>query len=250
MLDHSLLGRGDRTVLLCHGFLGSREIWNAVIPDLEGQYKLLLPDLPGHGRSSAISNVHSMALMADKLAELMDAREIDMVDFVGHSMGGYVGLAFLEKYPERTRSLCLVNSTCKADDEERKVNRLRAIVLAKRSRDAYVRATIRGLFPNGFQNGDGPLIEEAIRIGLQTPIEGIAAALAGMRERQDRCALLSAEVPVFFVAGKSDPVLPWEQLKPIHAMLPEERQWIYQGGHMSMFEDAQGLSRNLLRFLA
>lgn len=238
------------TLLFCHGYLGHRGIWESIRPAFAQSHRLLLADLPGHGQSPVYSACHTMEFMAEKLVELMNEKQIQQLDFVGHSMGGYVGLALLDNHPERLRSLTLVNSSCKADGEERKQNRLRSIDLAKKSRASYIRATLRSLFPGGFENGHADAVEKAIEIGKNTSLEGVSAALRGMRERPDRCHLLQASVPVYFVAGKNDPVLLWEELLPIHQSLPTHRQWINEGGHMSMLEDPEGLIKALLGFLA
>lgn len=253
LLAHHFAGLQDReapTLLFCHGYLGHRGIWDEIAPAFSHSHQILLVDLPGHGQSPSFSACHTMEFMAEKLVELLDEKQIQQVHLVGHSMGGYVGLALLERYPERLLSLILVNSTCKADGEERKLNRLRSIDLASKSRESYIRATLRSLFPGGFESGHSQAVERAIEIGKNTTLEGIAAALRGMRERSERCELLNSSVPIYFVAGKNDPVLLWEELLPIHEKLPRHRQWINEGGHMSMLENAAGLIQALQGFLS
>lgn len=253
LLAHHWDGLEDHqapTLLFCHGYLGHRGIWENIAPAFARSHRILLLDLPGHGQSPCYSDCHTMEFMAQKLLELLEEKQIQQIDFVGHSMGGYVGLAFLDEYPDRLQSLTLVNSTCAADSEERKVNRLRSIDLATKSRESYIRATLRSLFPGGFENGHADAVEKAIEIGKNTSLEGVSAALRGMRERPDRCHLVQASVPVNFVAGKNDPVLLWEELLSIHQSLPAHRQWINEGGHMSMLEDPEGLIKALQGFLA
>lgn len=250
MLSHRILGKGNRVLLFCHGYLGSQLIWDEVYPEFEKDFRILLLDLPGHGESDNYDELHSMEFMAEKILEVLVELKIDKVDFIGHSMGGYVGLAFAELFPERLSSLTLVNSTGKSDNQERKRNRLRSVELANRNFETYVRATIRSLFPGGFENGQSRKIERAIHIAMKTTAEGLRAALLGMKVRADRTHLLTnSPIPIYFVGGKNDPVLLWSELETIHCALVDSHQWINDGGHMSMFENPEGLANAIKQFL-
>lgn len=248
-LSFDQLGKGDETVVLCHGFLGSRTIWQPITKSLSKQYQLIIPDLPGHGSTPAMANSHSMEFMAEKILEILKQQKITKAHFVGHSMGGYIGLAYLDLYAERCSSLTLVNSSCYADTPEKKANRLRSVDLVARNRETYIRSLIRGLFPGYYADGNAEVVETAIQIGLHTTVEGVQGALKGMMNRLDRSELFFSSQKINLVSGTEDPVFEWEVLSPLHDHLPDNQQWSYKGGHMSMMEDAQGLENALLSFL-
>jgi pimeloyl-ACP methyl ester carboxylesterase len=125
---------------------------------------------------------------------------------------------------------------------------MRSVALAERSREAYVKATIRSLFPANFGGDREGVVQRAIELGLETPLEGISGALKGMSQRPDRYSAAQSD-STYLIAGKNDPVLPWESLLPLAEMIPHERKWINDGGHMAMFEDPAGLTAKLISFL-
>jgi pimeloyl-ACP methyl ester carboxylesterase len=114
-------------MLLLHGFLESSTIWSTIVPELSKYNTLVILDLPGHGKSGCIAETHSMELMAEVVHSLLKFLKIKSVSFVGHSMGGYVALAFAEKYEHNIERLVLLNSTTNEDSTERKRNRERSL---------------------------------------------------------------------------------------------------------------------------
>lgn len=123
--------KGDKCVLLLHGYLESLYVWDDFLPLLTPKARVITVDIPGHGITDAVAEVHSMELMADVLREMLDAMGVERVTIVGHSMGGYVALAFCEKYPERLDGLVLLSSTPNADTEQKAENRRREIELVR-----------------------------------------------------------------------------------------------------------------------
>lgn len=115
-------GSGPPLVLI-HGFPFDHSIWNEVLPFLEEKYDLILPDLRGFGESTAFESQYSILDMAHDIAFLLDALGIQKTSMAGHSMGGYVALAFAKQYPERVNSLVLVASQAADDTPERKEGR-------------------------------------------------------------------------------------------------------------------------------
>ncbi|WP_371537472.1 MULTISPECIES: hypothetical protein [unclassified Flavobacterium] len=129
-------------------------------------------------------------------------------------MGGYVALAFDELYSENVRTLVLMNSTSKADSEERKHNRDRAIKAVKKDYTTFIRLSIGNLFsPDNRQR----LIDEIEKVkieALKTPLQGVVASLEGMKIRNDREVLLHlTDFLKLLVLGEKDPILPFEETK-------------------------------------
>ena len=121
--------KGDRCAVLLHGYLESMLVWDDFVPYLYKQVRVITLDLPGHGISVVKGPVHTMEYLADVVKDTLDALGIARCTLVGHSMGGYVALAFCEKYPERLDGVVLLSSTPDADTDEKKENRLREIKL-------------------------------------------------------------------------------------------------------------------------
>ena len=126
-------GKGTPVVLL-HGYLESGEIWEAFAKELSKQYRIILIDLPGHGDSGSAGEIHSMDFMADSVARVLDRLHLETCFMIGHSMGGYVALAFLETYPYKLGGLVLFHSHPLADSMETKANREREIKLVRDGR--------------------------------------------------------------------------------------------------------------------
>jgi pimeloyl-ACP methyl ester carboxylesterase len=247
-IAHHWKGNGNERLMLCHGFLGSSAVWSEVLPHLEPHFKLLLPDLPGHGATKALPGDASIDAYADCLIRLLDTEHIDRIDLLGHSMGGYIGLNLLRRFPERIGKLILLHSTCSADSPERAHNRLRAESLVRRNRELYIRAVIRGLFPSGFIEEQTVQLTRAEEIGLRVPAEAVVHALQAMRTRSSSCDLIENK-RVHLISGTSDPVLPWSELEPIHRAVGIDRQATLPCGHMGMLECPKKLSELLIGFL-
>jgi pimeloyl-ACP methyl ester carboxylesterase len=178
-----------------------------------------------------------MELMAEALYEVIKASGVKKANFIGHSMGGYVGLAFLEKHPEMVQDFMLLNSTPQSDSEEKKEIRDRSVELVKRNKRAYVTMAINNLLS---PNNTGKFSEEIDVLkerALQFPTEGITAALKGMKIRTNRNEVLkSYSGNKILVAGKEDPLVNIQELK----QLAEEAECgfiSFSGGHLSYIEN-------------
>lgn len=233
---YSVVGEGEATVLL-HGFLESSKIWDEFLPEFSRHKKIITIDLPGHGKSAVISEVHSMELMADAVHEVLKTLGVKNVNFTGHSMGGYVGLAFLEKYPGMVEEFVLLNSTPQADSVEKKENRERSAGLVEKNKPGFVRMAIKNLLSprntERFEVEINKLIDEASLF----PTAGITAALKGMKNRTDRTEVLKAfSGKKTIVAGEEDPLVKIPELKDIAARCGC-RFISLSGGHLSYIEN-------------
>jgi pimeloyl-ACP methyl ester carboxylesterase len=168
---------------------------------------------------------------------------------IGHSMGGYVALAFAELYPNVVKGIVLVNSTARADSDERKRNRDRAIVAVKQNYSAFIRMSIANLFSEENRERLADVIEEVKLEALKTPLQGIVASLEGMKIRKDREVILHfAPYPIQLILGKKDPVLNYDenvsQMEGTQVQLTT-----FEDGHMSHIENQTELIAVLIGFL-
>ncbi|MBP6001124.1 MAG: alpha/beta hydrolase [Flavobacterium sp.] len=241
-------GKGTAVVLL-HGFLENQSMWNAILPELIKKNRIITIDLLGHGATECLGYVHSMEDQADVVHHVLNELKIRKAVFIGHSMGGYVALAFAELYPDTVKGIVLVNSTSRADSDERKRNRDRAIVAVKQNYSAFIRMSIANLFSENNRERLADSIEEVKLEALKTPLQGIVAALEGMKIRKDREVMLHfAPYPIQLILGKKDGVLLYEenrdQILDTHVQLTT-----FEDGHMSHIENQAELLAVLSGFL-
>lgn len=242
------IGKGTAVVLL-HGFLENQTMWVPYIPELAKRNRIITIDLLGHGETGNLGYVHSMEDQADMVYIVLSHLKIRKAVFIGHSMGGYIALAFAEMYPETIKGLVLLNSTSRADNEERKANRDRAIKAVKQNYTAFVRMSIANLFSEKNRGILLDAIENTRAEALKTSLQGIVASLEGMKIRKDREVLLHfSTFPKLLVLGKQDPVLNYEesatQIENTSVQLVT-----FPDGHMSHIENDKELMTVLLDFL-
>ena len=247
-ISYSDQGKGTAVVLL-HGFLENKTMWSAFIPELSGKYRIITIDLLGHGETECLGYVHSMEDQADMVHAVLNDLKIRKSVFVGHSMGGYVALAFAELYSDNVKGIVLQNSTSRADSDERKTNRDRAIKAVKQNYTNFVRMSIANLFSEDNRERLETEIENVKLEALKTPLQGIVAALEGMKIRKDREVLLHfAPYPIQLILGEKDGVLIYDenvdQIEGTKVQLTT-----FPDGHMSHIENEKELKKVLVDFL-
>ncbi len=238
-------GQGIPAIFL-HGFPFDHTIWEPLIPRLSANTRMILPDLRGFGRSPVTEGVYSMRLLAEDVIHLMDRLEIEKAVVVGHSMGGYVSLAFAQAYPSRLLGLGLVATHAVADNPERRQTRYKlAESVAHKGARVVASNMVKTLTPRQ------ELLDPINELILQAHPTGIAGALKGMAERHDLTGELSnISVPAVVIVGKSDQLLSRESVETTAQMLP--KGWLVEipdAGHLPMFEQPEKFQAALLGFL-
>ena len=242
------IGKGAAVVLL-HGFLENQSMWNDFIPELSKRNRVITIDLLGHGATECMGYVHTMEVQADMVQAVLAELKIRKAVFVGHSMGGYIALAIAELFPEYMKGLVLMNSTSRADSEERKTNRDRAIKAVKRDHTSFIRLSIANLFT---EENRTLLVDEVEKVkleALKTPAQGIIAALEGMKMRKDREVLLHVTTfPKMLILGKKDGVLNYDentnQIENTDVQLLS-----FPDGHMSQIENKAETLKAIIDFM-
>lgn len=232
---YTIQGQGPALVLL-HGLLESSTMWNRFIPEIAEGKTIISIDLPGHGKSGCLSDVHSMELMAEVLQSILEKHDINSISIIGHSMGGYVALAFTELYNHKVDKLVLLNSTSAGDSDERKHNRDRAIKVIAQNPDAFISMAICNLFGESAQDQYAMEIQKLKKEAATFPIEGIIATIRGMKNRKDRSFVLKDfRNEKIMICGKEDPIIPYEVSKNL-ALQTDSKLKTVSGGHMSLIE--------------
>ena len=244
-LAYDRRGKGSPLVLL-HGYPLDHRLWDDVVPLLENQFDLVLPDLRGFGESTTVDSFYTMEDMASDIAGLLDYLGIQKTAIAGHSMGGYVALAFARLYPERVTGLGLVSSQVLADTPAKREDRFKTAAEVAENGPASIVEAMTPKFTND------PRLQEFARssMELQQPAAYIGT-LKAMGERVDSTPLLeSINYPVVIVHGDSDSLVPIDRAREVKAALPNAYLVEISGaGHMPMME-AKEKTAEALKHLA
>lgn len=205
MLHFFEKGQGP-ALLFLHGFCESGEMWRYFADSLSTQYRILCPDLPGFGDSPMTSPITSLEEVALQLEEWLDALQIQNPIVMGHSLGGYVALALLDRMGDRIQAIGLLHSTAFADDLEKKKMRNRTLTFLKKHRvSKFVASFVPQLFPEHRRIELADELASAIEDGKRSSLEGLLAYTIAMRDRVDRLAVLQEFVgPKLLLAGTLD----------------------------------------------
>lgn len=238
-------------LVLLHGFCGSSHYWQKVIPQLAESFRVIAPDLRGHGESSAPDGVYTMEQLAEDLALLVEELGLSRIHLFGHSLGGYATLAFAEKHADKLAGYGLIHSTPFPDDEAAKSNRDKgAQSITENGMEPFVKALVPKLFAPAHVSTMPEEIRLAKEIGLSTDPTGAKQTLKGMRDRVDRQHVLEqTRLPVLLVAGEEDQIIPAAKTFVVDG--PLVRQVLLPGaGHMGMLEAPEDLVAAIVRFLS
>lgn len=238
-------------LVLLHGYCGSSAYWEKVAGRLAASARVIAPDARGHGLSGAPEDeIYGMEAYADDLEQLLGALGIARAIVLGHSLGGYIALAYAERYRQRLTAFGLIHSTPLPDGETARENRDKAV---RTLESDGVAAFVDGLVPKLFAADRLEELAAEVRrgkeIGYGTSRHGAAATAKGMKERPDRTAVIAgAEVPVLLLAGLKDGVVPSVSTfaaagsRTVRVELPD-------AGHMSMLECPDRLAAELEAFI-
>jgi pimeloyl-ACP methyl ester carboxylesterase len=242
-------GNGPALILL-HGFGEDGSVWVNQFDAFKG-YRLLVPDLPGSGKS-ALPEHMSMESLADTIHEWMDVAAIEDAVMIGHSMGGYIALAFAEKYPERLNGLGLFHSTAFADNTEKLETRQKGIAFIKQyGAQPFLETMIPNLFGPFAKEQKPEIISRQIALAHNFSAAALVSYYQSMMQRPERTNVLKeSKVPVLIVASKSDKLIPLEESLQ-QAYMPQ-LSYIHVlkcSGHMGMLEESEETNRHIIKFL-
>ncbi|WP_397444737.1 alpha/beta fold hydrolase [Polaribacter sp. R77954] len=247
-ISFSDVGKGG-VVVLIHGFLENSTMWDKIVPELCKRNRVIAIDLLGHGKSDCLGYIHTMDLFSETIEAVLKHLRLQKYILVGHSLGGYVALAFAQKNANKIKGLCLMNSTSNEDDEERKTLRLRAKTMVQKNFTNMVRMSFANLFGPNSKHKHQDEIDLALQEALKTPIQGYIAANEGMRIRPNRNYVLAGnDFKKLIIVGKNDPVLDYkmslEEVKKTNSEMV-----IFSNGHMSHIENTEELIVVLKQFI-
>ena len=240
-------GRGDPIVLL-HGFPFNANLWRAQIAALQKTHFVIAPDLRGMGKSDVTSGPYLMEALAGDLAAMMDELRIESATIVGHSLGGYVALAFARMFTERVNRLALVTSRVYADAPETLQNRE---ILATRVQSEGIAPLWESYGNSLFAKATEPAVRGFAReMAFDTNPLGAAAMMRGMALRVDSSDLLpELRMPVLIVAGAHDTIAPVPEARAVVDALEDADLAVFeQSAHLPMLEEPERCGELLTAF--
>jgi len=232
-------GQGTPVVLL-HGYLETAEVWYGFAEKLAEKYRVISLDLPGHGLSDIYGSTHTMEFMANVVKELLDNLRIGNVFMAGHSLGGYVTLAFLELFPDSLSGYCLFHSQPFPDTPETIEKRIREIALAREGKkEMFCHENITRMFAGSNLEVFSGAVQRSWEIASELNSEGIIAVLNGMMARPSRLSVMEeGRVPCLWILGEKDNYIPCAAIQARISLPSNARIVILENsGHMGFIEE-------------
>ncbi|QEC66197.1 alpha/beta hydrolase [Panacibacter ginsenosidivorans] len=243
-------------VILIHGFAEDSEVWSEQKSFLKDHCRLIIPDLPGSGLSAFENNKQENAdtieYYADVVYALLRYETIEYCLMLGHSMGGYITLAFAEKYPELLKGFGLIHSTAFADSAEKKQNRQKGIsMMEEYGGYSFLKTTTPNLFAAKFKAAHPEKVETLIEKGKGFSTVALQQYYRAMMNRPDRTNILkNSNKPVLFVMGTEDVAAPLEDvLKQTYLPIISFVHILEDTGHMGMWEHPEKMNNAILEFI-
>lgn len=237
-LNYTVKGQGMPIVFI-HGFCESLQIWESFSPTFESNFQVIYIDLPGHGKSKGLGYETSVDKMAFQVKETLNSLNIKKALLVGHSLGGYVTIAFADMFPEMLLGICFFHSSAFEDTPEKKENRNKTMdYVEKHGVDAFSIPFVPGLFFHKHREQLKEHIDFATQIARKMNKEDIINTIRAMRDRKDRAHVLEEiQVPVAFIVGKEDSAVPLNKSLEQCALAPKSQVlFLGETSHMGMFE--------------
>ena len=246
-ITYQVIGNGP-DVMLLHGFGEDGTVWTNQVEHLKTRYRVIIPDIPGTGKSESIPEM-SMEELAESVHSIIKKEKITSLSMLGHSMGGYILLAFAEKYGAMLNRFGLIHSSAFADSEEKKATRKKGIEFI---REHGAMEFLKTATPNLFSKKSSPdLVKKFFQRLPNFSGDSLVAYYNAMMQRPDRTKVLTeATVPVLFVFGTEDTAIPLSDgLKQCHLPRISYIHTLKNSGHMGMIEESEKLNHILDEFL-
>lgn len=249
-------GKG-KPVLLLHGFGEDGNIWNKQIKILKKNYCLIIPDLPGSGQSEMLDGKCTMKNYAEVVKAIADEiilkkENQNQFCLIGHSMGGYITLAFAEKYPETLNSFGLFHSSAFADDGQKITIRKKAIdFIRNNGTEAFLKTSIPNLFSDQTKNERPQFVDQLLNISKNISPKALVQYYEAMILRPDRTHVLRTfQKPILFIIGKYDTAVPLNlSMQQCYLSSVSFVNILQHSGHIGMWEEEELSNSSLEKFL-
>lgn len=240
-----------RPVVLLHGYLETGNIWDPLAEILKEKFRIIAVDLPGHGDSEVKGEIHTMEFLAGAVREVLRDAGEERVMMVGHSLGGYVTLAFVELFPDLLSGYVLFHSHPHADSPEAISRRKREIAVVRAGRkNIMYPGNVSMMFAKENLKSMAEELERSKKIASRNPGEGIIAMLNGMIHRPSRQYILeNGTVPMLWILGRHDLYFsPEKALRDTGLPHNAEVVILERSGHLGFIEETEKSASLILDF--
>lgn len=244
--------KGDKVLLLLHGYLETLYVWQDFLTKLPPNIRIISIDLPGHGLSGTHQTENSLEFCADVISDVLKICDVKSCYIMGHSMGGYIAIECVKKYPDLFTGLVLMHSTPYPDSAEKIKDRDREIALIKQAKlPAIAKMGIPKMFAPENQRKFDEKIFEIVELTETHDPEGIVASIKGLKSRPDNLpTLLSTKTPILMFFGANDYHLTNEKAESLIRSLPAAKSILLpNSGHNGFLEEPEVVAEELIKFM-
>jgi 3-oxoadipate enol-lactonase len=246
------LGKGFIPIIFIHGFPFDKSSWKPQLDDLQKKFRVIAYDIRGFGKSAAGDDKQSIVLFADDLILLMDALQIKKAVVCGFSMGGYILLNAVNRYPERFAGLILSDTQCNADSDEGREKRYKTIKQIESGRiDDFASGFVKNVLCKETIDTKPELVDKIKNIILSNSEKSITGTLNALAQRWETCSVLvKIKIPVLILCGAEDTLTPPAQSEFLHKNIPGATFYLIEkAGHLSNLEQPEEFNRRIINFM-
>lgn len=251
-LSYDDLGEGEIPIIFLHGFPFNKNMWKGQLDFLKETNRVITCDIRGFGRSKDEDSVLSIDLFADDLVQFMSQLKIDKAIICGLSMGGFIALNALQRFPERFDALILCDTQCIADTAEVRAKRYTIIEdIELEGARTFNEGFIKSVFHHNSLQNKEKLVDTLRKVVFSNSQHIITSGLTALAERSETCSSLDAiHVPTLIICGREDEVTPLVQSESMHTEIKGSvLQIIEKAGHVSNLEQEKEFNKHLSTFL-
>jgi pimeloyl-ACP methyl ester carboxylesterase len=251
-LSYDDLGEGDIPVIFLHGFPFDKSMWKAQLEFLKSSFRVIALDIRGFGKSTDEKSELSIDMFANDLKDFMDKLDVEKAVICGLSMGGFIALNALKKFPQRFDALILCDTQCIADTEEVKANRYKTIEeINAKGADDFKDGFIKKVFHIDSLANKKNVVKQVREVVFANSEDVIKNGLVALAERLETCSFLSEiTIPTLIICGREDEVTPLEQSQSMNESIHGSTlKVIDNAGHVSNLEHPDEFNRYLHDFL-
>ncbi len=252
-VSYNDLGPEDAPVIIfIHGFPFNKSMWKQQMEALKSSYRTIAYDVRGHGNTEIGDKKFSIDLFADDLVDMMDKLNLDTAILCGLSMGGYIALNAVEKYPDRFEALILSNTQCTADTPEGIEKRIKTIQSIKETGvEKYADESIKNLFLPASLNVKQKAVAAVKQMIINTSQQSLCSTLLALAERKETCTNLDEiNIPVLVMVGKEDKITPPPTALMMHEKIHDSRMYVLDhAGHLANIENQYEFNYQLRAFV-